>query len=135
MGHVGLTPQAVHQLGGYRLTGRESEEADRLGREATALQEAGCFSMVLEMVPTELASSITASLEVPTIGIGAGDDCDGQVLVLPDMLGLNEEFTPKFLRRFAELGEAAREGVASFVDAVKSGEYPNETERYDVGAA
>jgi 3-methyl-2-oxobutanoate hydroxymethyltransferase len=118
MGHVGLTPQAVHQLGGYRLTGRESEEADRLGREATALQEAGCFSMVLEMVPTELASSITASLEVPT-----------------DMLGLNEEFTPKFLRRFAELGEAAREGVASFVDAVKSGEYPNETERYDVGAA
>lgn len=135
MGHVGLTPQAVHQLGGYRLTGREVKEAERLEQEASALQEAGCFSMVLEMVPTELASSITASLDIPTIGIGAGDECDGQVLVLPDMLGLNEDFTPKFLRRFAELGEAAREGVASFVEAVKSGEYPNESERYDVGAA
>jgi len=135
MGHVGLTPQAVHQLGGYRLTGREVKEAERLLGEARGLEEAGCFSMVLEMVPTELASSITASLEIPTIGIGAGDECDGQVLVLPDMLGLNEEFTPKFLRRFAELGEAVREGVGSFVDAVKSGEYPNESERYDVGAA
>ena len=135
MGHIGLTPQAVHQLGGYRLTGREAEEAERLIGEARALEEAGCFSMVLEMVPTDLATKISLALEIPTIGIGAGNGCDGQVLVLPDMLGLNDGFSPKFLRRFAELGDATREGVAAFVDAVRAGEYPNENERYDVDVA
>jgi 3-methyl-2-oxobutanoate hydroxymethyltransferase len=135
MGHIGLTPQAVHKLGGYRLTGREADEAKRLEEEARALEEAGCFSMVLEMVPTDLATKISLALEIPTIGIGAGNGCDGQVLVLPDMLGLNEEFSPKFLRRFAELGEAARDGVAAFVDAVRAGEYPDESERYDVDVA
>lgn len=135
MGHIGLTPQAVHKLGGYRLTGREADEAARLEREARALEEAGCFSMVLEMVPTDLATKISRSLDIPTIGIGAGNGCDGQVLVLPDMLGLNDDFSPKFLRRFAELGETAREGVAAFVEAVRAGEYPSESERYDVDVA
>lgn len=135
MGHIGLTPQAVHKLGGYRLTGREAGEAERLVEEAHALEEAGCFSLVLEMVPTDLATKISSALEIPTIGIGAGNGCDGQVLVLPDMLGLNDDFSPKFLRRFAELGDAARDGIAAFVDAVRAGEYPNESERYDVDVA
>jgi 3-methyl-2-oxobutanoate hydroxymethyltransferase len=135
IGHIGLTPQAVHKLGGYRLTGREADEAARLEKEARALEEAGCFSMVLEMVPTDLATRISLALEIPTIGIGAGNGCDGQVLVLPDMLGLNEGFSPKFLRRFAELGDAARDGIAEFVSAVRAGEYPSESERYDVDVA
>lgn len=130
MGHLGLTPQAVHRLGGYRVTGREREEADRLLEQAVNLQEAGCFSLVLEMVPTGLAGRISRALDIPTIGIGAGPDCDGQVLVLPDMLGLNEGFEPRFLRRFAELGEAARRGVAAYVEAVKDGSYPDASESY-----
>lgn len=130
MGHVGLTPQSVHRLGGYRVRGRGEEEADELLQQAAALEEAGCFSLVVEMVPTPLARRISEALRIPTIGIGAGPHCDGQVLVLHDMLGLNEEFEPRFLRRFAELGEAAREGVAAFVEAVRSGEYPSEDESY-----
>jgi 3-methyl-2-oxobutanoate hydroxymethyltransferase len=124
MGHVGLTPQSVHALGGYRVQGREQAAADRIRGEAKALAEAGCFSIVLELVPAPLAAEITAASEVPTIGIGAGADCDGQVLVLHDMLGLNEGFQPRFLRRFAELARDARQGVEAYVEAVRSGAYP-----------
>lgn len=131
MGHVGLTPQSVHELGGYSVRGREREEAERLKRDTLALQEAGCFSIVLEMMPTALAREISRSIGIPTIGIGAGPGCDGQVLVLPDMLGLNPSFNPVFLRRFAELGEAARRGVDEYVRAVKSGEYPSGSESYE----
>ncbi|MGH7541369.1 MAG: 3-methyl-2-oxobutanoate hydroxymethyltransferase [Gemmatimonadota bacterium] len=132
MGHVGLVPQSVHRLGGYRVTGREAAEAEGLSEQAHALEAAGCFSLVLEMVPAALAARISEALGIPTIGIGAGPHCDGQVLVLHDMLGLNDAFRPRFLRRFAELGDGARRGVASFVEAVKSGDYPSERESYDV---
>lgn len=124
MGHVGLTPQSVHALGGYRVQGREEVQAVRLREEGRRLQEAGVFAIVLELLPAALAGEITAALEVPTIGIGAGASVDGQVLVLPDMLGLNETFRPKFLRQFAGLAEGARNGIAEYVRAVRAGEYP-----------
>ncbi len=125
MGHVGLTPQSVHALGGYRLQGRGDEAASRIMSEAKALEAAGCFSIVLELIPAELAAEISKTLTIPTIGIGAGPECDGQVLVLPDALGLNDGFRPKFLKRFAELSEAARGGIAKYVREVKGGEYPD----------
>ena len=131
MGHLGLTPQSVHELGGYSVRGREREEADRLRHDARALEEAGCFSIVLELMPTALAGEISRSIRIPTIGIGAGAECDGQVLVLPDMLGLNPSFNPTFLRRFAELGEAARRGVDEYVSSVKASEYPADSESYE----
>jgi len=124
LGHIGLTPQSVHALGGYRVQGREPEAADRLLDEARRLADAGCFGIVLELMPSPLAGEISRAISIPTIGIGAGPLVDGQVLVLPDMLGLNEGFRPRFLRRFAELGEAAREGIAAYVAAVRNGEYP-----------
>lgn len=124
LGHLGLTPQSVHALGGYRVQGRDAASAERLRREALALQDAGCFGVVLELLPSELASSITSTLRIPTIGIGAGPGCDGQVLVLPDALGLNPDFRPRFLKRFAELAEAARAGIAAYAREVRSGEYP-----------
>jgi 3-methyl-2-oxobutanoate hydroxymethyltransferase len=124
MGHIGLTPQSVHALGGYRVQGRDGAAAARLAQEADRLQDAGCFAVVLELLPAGLAGSISAALTVPTIGIGAGTETDGQVLVLPDMLGLNESFSPRFVRRFARLGEAARAGVAEYVHAVRAGEFP-----------
>lgn len=125
MGHVGLTPQSVHALGGYRVQGRDEENAARIEREAGALVDAGAFSIVLELIPSDVAARVTAALPVPTIGIGAGPDTDGQVLVLPDMLGLNEGFTPKFLRRFGALGDGARAAVRAYADAVREGEYPD----------
>jgi 3-methyl-2-oxobutanoate hydroxymethyltransferase len=131
MGHLGLTPQSVHSFGGYRVRGREPEEAERLRREASALEDAGCFSIVLELVPTSLAGEVSEALRIPTIGIGAGPACDGQVLVLPDMLGLNEGFEPRFLRRFGALGEAARAAIDAYVEAVRDGTYPSESESYD----
>jgi 3-methyl-2-oxobutanoate hydroxymethyltransferase len=124
MGHVGLTPQSVHALGGYRVQGRDDENANRIRREVAALAQAGCFSIVLELLPAALAAEITGHCPVPTIGIGAGPDCDGQVLVLYDMLGLNDAFTPKFLRRFADLAGATRQGLEDYVTAVRGGEYP-----------
>ncbi len=130
MGHLGLTPQSVHQLGGYSLRGRDPDEADRLLRVACALEDAGCFSMVLEMIPVQLAGEVTRAVGIPTVGIGAGPECDGQVLVLPDMLGLNPTFNPRFLRRFARLGDAARSGVEEYVEAVRNGDYPSEDESY-----
>lgn len=131
MGHLGLTPQAVHSFGGYGVRGREPDEARRIRDQARALEEAGCFSLVLEMMPTPLARDVSESLEIPTIGIGAGPDCDGQVLVLPDMLGLNRGFEPKFLRRFAELGDAVQGAVEDYVRAVRSGDYPSDAESYE----
>jgi 3-methyl-2-oxobutanoate hydroxymethyltransferase len=124
MGHIGLVPQSVHQLGGYRVQGREAVEAERLRAEAVRLAEAGCFSIVLELMPAALSAEISRAVPVPTIGIGAGPDVDGQVLVLHDMLGLNEGFQPRFLRRFGELADAARAAVAGYGRAVRSGEYP-----------
>jgi 3-methyl-2-oxobutanoate hydroxymethyltransferase len=124
MGHLGMTPQSEHALGGRRVQGREEAQRDRLLADARRLEEAGAFAIVLELIPGPLAAEITAGLTIPTIGIGAGAECDGQVLVLYDMLGLNTTFAPRFLRRFAELGSSAEEGVRAYVDAVRSAEYP-----------
>jgi 3-methyl-2-oxobutanoate hydroxymethyltransferase len=124
MGHLGLTPQSVHALGGYRVQGREAEAAERLLEDARALETAGACAVVLELVPAGLARRISAALTIPTIGIGAGPGCDGQVLVLHDMLGLNEGFSPKFLKRYAELGAAVREAVRAYADEVRGGDYP-----------
>ncbi len=124
MGHIGLTPQSVHALGGYRVQGRTDEAAARLEADAQALQEAGCFAIVLELVPAAVAERISKALQVPTIGIGAGPGCDGQVLVLPDLLGLNDRFTPKFLKRYADLAGTVRGAVGSFAAEVRAGTYP-----------
>jgi 3-methyl-2-oxobutanoate hydroxymethyltransferase len=124
LGHVGLTPQSVHALGGYRVQGREPTAGEALREEAARLEASGAFGVVLELVPRQLAAGVTAALSVPTIGIGAGPDTDGQVLVLPDMLGLNEGFNPRHLRRFAELGDAARAGVTEYAAAVRAGTFP-----------
>jgi len=124
MGHIGLTPQSVHALGGYRVQGRDDAAADRLKADATALQDAGAFAIVLELVPAPLASQITKSLLVPTIGIGAGPACDGQVLVLHDMLGLNDQFSAKFVKKYAALAEDVREAARLFTAEVREGRYP-----------
>lgn len=124
MGHVGLTPQSVHALGGYRVQGRGADASARVHADAVRLAEAGAFAVVLELLPSSLAGEITRAVDIPTIGIGAGPDCDGQVLVLYDMLGLNDAFAPKFLRRFADLAGETRRGIGDYVDAVRSGGYP-----------
>ena len=126
MGHLGFTPQSVHALGGHRVQGRTQDGRRRLIEEARRLQGAGAFSLVMELVPGELAAEVSAELAIPTIGIGAGAGCDGQVLVLPDMLGLNQGFQPRFLRHFAHLAEQASAGIESYISAVKGGEYPAE---------
>jgi 3-methyl-2-oxobutanoate hydroxymethyltransferase len=124
MGHLGFTPQSVNTLGGNRVQGRDPASRQRLLDEARRLEDAGAFSIVLELVPGDLAGEITAALRIPTIGIGAGAACDGQVLVLPDMLGLNRGFNPRFLRRFADLGDQAEAAVQEYIAAVKGGSYP-----------
>ena len=124
MGHVGLTPQSVHALGGYRVQGRDAEAAERLLADARAVEEAGAFSVVLELVPSALSARVSAALTIPTIGIGAGPDCDGQVLVLPDMLGLNAGFRPKFLKRYADLDGIIRQAVSAYAGEVRAGGYP-----------
>ena len=131
IGHLGLTPQSVHALGGYRVQGREVAAAERLLADALALEEAGACAIVLELLPAALARRITAALTIPTIGIGAGVGCDGQVLVLHDMLGLNEMFNPKFLKRYAELGEAVRAAVRSYAAEVRDGTYPGPEHSFD----
>jgi 3-methyl-2-oxobutanoate hydroxymethyltransferase len=123
MGHVGYTPQSVN-VTGVRVQGRGDEAGERLLEEARRLDDAGVFSLVLELVPGPLATRVTEAVSTATIGIGAGAGCDGQVLVLPDLLGMNPGFSPRFLRRFAELGEAASAGVRDYVRAVREGEYP-----------
>ena len=124
MGHLGLTPQSVHALGGYRVQGRDEKTAERLKTDAKALEQAGAFAIVLELIPAPLASQITKSLTIPTIGIGAGPACDGQVLVLPDMLGLNDRFNAKFVKRYAALAEDVREAVKLYAAEVREGRYP-----------
>ena len=124
MGHLGLTPQAVHQLSGYRVQGRTAAEAARLLEDALALQEAGAFALVLELVPGWLAAEITAALRVPTIGIGAGPGCSGQVQVIADLLGLDPAASPRHARRYAELGAAMREGIARYRADVEEGRFP-----------
>ena len=124
MGHIGLTPQSVHALGGYRVQGRDEETAQRLADDAFRLQEAGVFAIVLELIPAAVAASITRALRVPTIGIGAGPGTDGQVLVLPDALGLNDLFRPRFLKRFANLADESRRGISAYVDEVRKGTFP-----------
>lgn len=124
MGHLGLTPQHVLRFGGYKVQGRAREERKRMLDEARALQEGGVFSIVLECVPEDLAGEITAGLRVPTIGIGAGAGCDGQVLVLHDMLGISEGFHPRFVRRYAELADETRRAVRAYIDDVRAGRFP-----------
>lgn len=124
IGHLGLTPQSVNALGGYRVQGRDAAGADRLINDAKALEAAGACSVVLELIPAALSARISQALTIPTIGIGAGPQCDGQVLVLHDMLGLNEQFAPKFLKHFAKLGDAVREAVRTYADEVRAGTYP-----------
>lgn len=131
MGHLGFTPQSVHALGGARVQGREAAAAERLKSDARALQDAGACAVVLELMPSSVASQVSGSLDIPTIGIGAGPGCDGQVLVLPDMLGLNEGFSPRFLRRYAELGAAVRAAAAAFADDVREGRYPDAAHSFE----
>jgi 3-methyl-2-oxobutanoate hydroxymethyltransferase len=130
MGHLGLTPQSVNQLGGYGLRAKEDAEAAKLLRDAQLLDEAGCFSIVLEKIPSTLAAQVTQMVSCPVIGIGAGNQCDGQVLVLHDMLGLNQGFKPKFLRHFAALGSEVKNAVANYIDAVKDSSFPSIDESY-----
>ena len=129
MGHVGLQPQSVNVYGGYRLRGK-GEEREKIIEDAKAVEEAGAFAVVLEKIPAELAKEITEMLSIPTIGIGAGKFCDGQVLVFHDMVGLFEDFKPKFVKRYAELGKLAREAVEKFIEEVKSGKFPDEEHSY-----
>lgn len=125
VGHIGFTPQSVHALGGFRVQGRERTDADRLVDEATRLQDAGAFAVVLELVPAAVAERVTAAVRIPTIGIGAGPRCDGQVLVLPDLLGLNDAFSPKFLKRYATLADTVRDAVRTYGDDVRTRRYPD----------
>jgi 3-methyl-2-oxobutanoate hydroxymethyltransferase len=131
MGHLGLTPQSVHQLGGYRVQGRERPAADRLRADAVLLEQAGACAIVLELVPATLASEVSRAVAVPTIGIGAGSGCDGQVLVLHDMLGLNEGFAPKFLRTYASLAAEVRGAARAFAEDVRAGRYPGKDHSFE----
>lgn len=130
MGHLGLTPQSVNQFGGYGLRAKEKEEADKLLHDAQLLDEAGCFSIVLEKIPAGLAERVTKAVSCPVIGIGAGNGTDGQVLVLQDMLGMNEGFKPKFLRHFANLAGEIKTAVGTYIEAVKDSSFPSEGEQY-----
>jgi 3-methyl-2-oxobutanoate hydroxymethyltransferase len=132
MGHLGLTPQSIHAFGGYGVRGR-AEEGERLLEDARCLVEAGIFALVLEKIPADLAARVTAQVPVPTIGIGAGPHCSGQVLVSYDMLGLFERFRPRFVRRYAELGDTIRAAVRQFGDDVRAGSFPSAEESYDLG--
>jgi len=124
MGHLGLTPQSVHQLGGYKVQGKDDKTARKLMEDARVLEEAGAFSLVLECVPAQLAGEISRALTIPTIGIGAGAECDGQVLVVNDMLGIFEKFTPKFVKKYAELNKDMRAAMKQYIDEVKGGAFP-----------
>jgi 3-methyl-2-oxobutanoate hydroxymethyltransferase len=130
MGHLGLTPQSVNQFGGYGLRAKEEAEAAKLIHDAQLLDKAGCFSIVLEKIPAELAAKVTEAVSCPVIGIGAGNRCDGQVLVLHDMLGLNQGFKPKFLRHFAHLAEEVKNAVGDYISAVKESSFPSAEESY-----
>ena len=130
MGHLGLTPQSIHKFGTYTVRAREEEEAEKLVRDARLLEEAGCFAVVLEKIPAVLAERVSKELSIPTIGIGAGGGTDGQVLVIHDMLGINKGFSPRFLRRYADLHTVMTDAVGRYVADVKSQDFPNEQEQY-----
>lgn len=131
MGHLGLTPQSIYKFGTYKVRATEKTEAEQLVEDAKKLEEAGCFSIVLEKIPAELAKKVTETISIPTIGIGAGPKCDGQVLVTHDMLGLNKEFKPRFLRRYDDLHSSMTNAVQQYITDIKSGDFPNENEQYD----
>ncbi|MFL5440709.1 MAG: 3-methyl-2-oxobutanoate hydroxymethyltransferase [Myxococcales bacterium] len=131
MGHIGLTPQSVHKLGGYVVQGRGEDKAKKLVADAKALEEAGCYSLVLELIPAALAAEITAAVSIPTIGIGAGAGCDGQVLVCYDMLGMDDSFQPRFVKRFAELGKAITSAAAEYRSEVRSGVFPGAAHSFE----
>lgn len=130
MGHIGLTPQSIHQFGGYQPRGATPEEAKRILRDAKILEEAGAFSLVLEKIPASLSAKVTKAVRIPTIGIGAGGHCDGQILVVSDMLGLYEEFRPRFVRRYAQLADTVRQAVGAYVKDVKQKKFPSKGESY-----
>lgn len=130
MGHLGLTPQSIYKFGTYVVRAKEEEEALRLLEDAKALEEAGCFAIVLEKIPAKLAAQVAKTVSIPIIGIGAGGEVDGQVLVVHDMLGINNEFSPRFLRKYNNLYEQMRNSFQDYIKDVKSGDFPNETEQY-----
>ena len=130
MGHLGLTPQSINKFGTYAVRAKEEAEAEKLVSDAKLLAETGCFSVVLEKVPAQLATRVTKEISCPTIGIGAGNGCDGQVLVVADMLGMTQGFSPRFLRRYANLNEVITDAVGNYVNDVKSGDFPNDSESY-----
>lgn len=130
MGHLGLTPQSIHKFGTYVVRAREDEEAEKLKKDAVLLQQAGCFSIVLEKIPAALAGEVTDSLSIPVIGIGAGSGVDGQVLVIHDMLGITQEFSPRFLRRYHNLYQEIKGATEAYINDIKSMEFPNEKEQY-----
>lgn len=130
MGHLGLTPQSIYKFGTYKVRAQEEEEADSLIADAKLLEEAGCFAIVLEKIPAKLAAKVTAELSIPTIGIGAGIDCDGQVLVVHDMLGMNKGFNPRFLRRYADIHSIMTGAVQQYIKDVKDKDFPNQDEQY-----
>lgn len=130
MGHLGLTPQSIYKFGTYTVRAKEEEEAEKLRKDALLLQEAGCYAIVLEKIPAALATEVSKSLSIPTIGIGAGNGCDGQVLVMHDMLGINTEFKPRFLRQYLNAHELITGAVQQYIKDVKSSDFPNEKEQY-----
>jgi 3-methyl-2-oxobutanoate hydroxymethyltransferase len=130
MGHLGLTPQSIYKFGTYTVRAKEHNEAEKLKHDALLLQEAGAFAIVLEKIPAALAKEVSESLTIPTIGIGAGNNCDGQVLVMHDMLGINQEFKPRFLRQYANIAEIATAAVQQYIADVKSKDFPNKEEQY-----
>ena len=130
MGHLGLTPQSIYKFGTYTVRAKENEEAEKLKKDALLLQEAGCFAVVLEKIPARLAGEVTSSLQIPTIGIGAGAHCDGQVLVMHDMLGINTEFKPRFLRQYLNMNQQVTAAIQHYIRDVKSSDFPNESEGY-----
>ena len=130
MGHLGLTPQSVHQLGGYKLQAIKDEEIETIIQNSKQLENAGCFSIVLEKIPSQVAKTITSNISIPTIGIGAGPYCDGQILVLYDMIGLNKDFKPKFLRHYADVANSISNAVSQYIKDIQNGEFPTEKESY-----
>jgi 3-methyl-2-oxobutanoate hydroxymethyltransferase len=130
MGHLGLTPQSIYKFGTYTVRAKEETEAEKLKKDAKLLEEAGCFGLVLEKIPALLAKQVSESLQIPTIGIGAGKHCDGQVLVMHDMLGINTEFKPRFLRRYLDLHQQTTTAVQQYIHDVKAKNFPNDNEQY-----
>lgn len=124
VGHIGLTPQSIHRMGGFKVQGRQDEQARQIIADAKAVEQAGAFAVVLEGIPSDLAKEVTAALDIPTIGIGAGVDCDGQVLVIHDILGLCDKYSPKFVKRYADISETISQGINDYISEVKGGDFP-----------